>query len=129
MTSAYPILWSWSDPDCEEELCPLCADIYEFKTETLPNLHYKIHKEAVKQANVQAMCLAETDYQTGCSLSWEDLFLHHFAVLYHTTVEELTNIAISDFQEACYAKVYDTDTFCSYHEESRTRHVGITVDP
>jgi hypothetical protein len=129
MTSADPVLWSWGDPDCEEDSCPQCADIFEFKTETLPNLHYKIHKEAVKHANAHAMCLAETDYRTGCSLSWEDLFLHHFALLYRATVEELSDKALADFQQACYLKTYDTDTFCTYHQECRAQHVGITVSP
>ena len=123
-----PILWSWDDPECEEVECPQCADMCAFKTDTLPSLHYKFHKAAVSAANLEAIHLADKDFGTGCSLSWEDLFLHHFAILYHISIEELINNALSDYQTECYRKSYDTDTFCGYHAEERPDLV-VTVHP
>lgn len=99
--------------------CPLCKDCDWFRDEGWKAYKEVWHDEALKEANEQAIILANKDEET-CSLTWDELWLTHFNKLIPKILEKKKKDAISNYNNSVYQNQYPKDeikNICSYHEE------------
>ena len=117
---------SWKDVVKAEkrkhQSCPQCEDNYDYEhSGGIEKEREKIHAEAMKRATEQANIKADADASKGCSLSWTELWLHHFSKLYLAAFAEIRMRYIMEEQSRCYKKDYgDRNKYvCCYHGEFR----------
>ena len=102
--------------------CPQCDDNYAYEhSGGIEKEKEKIHAEAMKKATEQANIKADADASKGCSLSWTELWLHHFSKAYLIASAEIRMRSIMEEQTRCYKKDYGDRNkhICSYHGEFR----------
>ena len=106
----------------EEGLCPQCEDNEWFLRIGIHEHRARLHEEAVKEANETAKTLADSDSAAGgLSLSWQDLWLCHFAKAYAAAFQRKNKELNDEYQTNCYKKPYgDSECdICCYHSEFR----------
>lgn len=99
----------------DDKPCVQCEDNAHFRRVGWRVHAMEWHEKAVQEANEHAKIWADSD-EGNCSLSWTDLWLHHFQVRYQSAYQKLREKAMSDYEDECYKKSY-RGTICSYHAE------------
>ena len=87
------------------EKCPQCIDNQWFIRVGVNQYRQEMHEQALKKANEDAKTWADSD-EGKCSLSWYELWVHHFTKAYSATFQKIRRDKISEYETECYKKRY-----------------------